>query len=113
MRPMLLPPNSVNQRAPSGPAVMPAGSLLAVGTANSVTTPAVVMRPILSADTADSVNQRAPSGPAVMPTGLLLAVGTANSRILPESARALGAASVSTQMSRLKSPANREKRREM
>ena len=60
-----------------------------------------------------SVNQRLPSGPAVMPTGLLLAVGTANSRILPESARALGAASVSTQMSRLKSPANREKRREM
>ena len=47
IRPILLPPNSVNQRLPSGPAAMPAGSLLAVGTVNSVMTPAVVIRPIL------------------------------------------------------------------
>ena len=31
IRPILLPPFSVNQRLPSGPAVMPVGSLLAVG----------------------------------------------------------------------------------
>jgi hypothetical protein len=37
-RPILLPanPDSVNQSAPSGPAVMPCGSLAAVGTGNSV-----------------------------------------------------------------------------
>ena len=37
----------MNHSAPSGPAVMPSGSLLAVGIGNSVITPAVVMRPIL------------------------------------------------------------------
>ena len=38
MRPILLPACSVNQRLPSGPAVIPAGSLFAVGVENSVTT---------------------------------------------------------------------------
>src|SRR5271165_1304328 len=36
--PMLLPSNSVNQRLPSGPVVMPSGQLLAGGTGNSVIT---------------------------------------------------------------------------
>src|SRR5713101_8651302 len=62
--PILLPENSVNQRLPSGPVVMPNGLLLAVGMKNSVTAPAVVMRPILLASY--SVNQRFPSGPAAM-----------------------------------------------
>ena len=51
MRPIRLPTCSVNQRLPSGPAVMPAGSLPALmPTGNSVITPAVVMRPIRFAD---------------------------------------------------------------
>ena len=49
IRPILLPSASVNQRLPSGPAVMPRGLLPAVGTGNSVMTPAVVIRPILLA----------------------------------------------------------------
>src|SRR5258708_39736087 len=61
--------HSVNQSAPSGTAVMIWGKPLVplgVGIGNSlVTTPAVVMRPILLAKL--SVNHRAPSGPAVMP----------------------------------------------
>src|SRR5262245_53761318 len=44
--PIWLPSISVNQRLPSGPAVMARGPLLAVGTAKSVTTPAGVIRPI-------------------------------------------------------------------
>ena len=47
IRPILLPLYSVNQRLPSGPAAIPYGRLPAVGTGNSVTTPAVVIRPIL------------------------------------------------------------------
>ena len=46
--PMLWPVNSVNQRLPSGPAVIPYG-LPGVGTENSVITPLVVIFPILSA----------------------------------------------------------------
>src|SRR5207244_6484266 len=60
---------------PSGPTAMSVGWLAAVGTANSVTTPAVVIRPILLP--ACSVNHRLPSGPAVIPVGVLPAVGTA------------------------------------
>src|SRR6266852_5336927 len=40
--------SSVNQSAPSGPVVMPAGPLPAFGSGNSVITPSVVMRPIWS-----------------------------------------------------------------
>jgi hypothetical protein len=65
IRPIL--PPSVNHSAPSGPAVMPWGKLLAVGIINSVMTPAVVIRPILLP--VFSVNHSAPSGPAVMPSG--------------------------------------------
>ncbi len=72
-RPILLAPNSVNQRFWSGPLVISPGPLFAVGTGYSVITPAGVILPILFA--AVSVNQRLPSGPAVMPWGWLFAVG--------------------------------------
>ena len=71
----------MNQRLPSGPAAMPPGALSAVGIGNSVTTPAVVIRPILLPSA--SVNQRLPSGPAAMPDGRLLAVGIGNSVMTP------------------------------
>src|SRR5438876_1015336 len=51
--PILLAPVSVNQRLPSGPAVMLTGRLLSVGIVNSsaaVMVPAVVIRPILLAE---------------------------------------------------------------
>jgi hypothetical protein len=60
---------------------MPRGSLLAVGIANSVVVPAVVIRPILLANC--SVNQRLPSGPTAMPHGPLWGVGTGNSMMAP------------------------------
>src|SRR5215210_5373850 len=46
IRPILLPVSSVNHNAPSGPTVIPAGPLSAVGTVKSVMIPAVVIRPI-------------------------------------------------------------------
>ena len=46
MRPIWLAFCSVNQSAPSGPAAMLFGMLVAVGIANSVIVPAGVMRPI-------------------------------------------------------------------
>ena len=61
----ILPLPSVNHSAPSGPAVINWGLLVAVGTGNSVMTPAVVIRPTLLPTS--SVNHSAPSGPAVMP----------------------------------------------
>src|SRR6202022_1958484 len=76
------PRNSVNQRLPSGPAAMPCGALVAVGTRYSVKTPAVVTRAALFP--LFSVNQRFPSCPAAMPCGLLLAVGTGYSVKTPE-----------------------------
>jgi len=68
MRPIWLPLDSVNQRAPSGPAAIPKGSPLAVGIANSVMTPAVVIFPIFEEERPErrSVNQRLPSGPAAI-----------------------------------------------
>src|SRR5262249_22688100 len=72
-------PNSVNQSARSGPAVMKVGRLLLVGMAYSlVITPSVRIRPILLP--LCSVNQSAPSGPSVMPKGKLLLVGMMNVR---------------------------------
>jgi hypothetical protein len=62
---MLLPVDSVNQSAPSGPVVMMLGVLFGVGITYSVIAPAVVMRPILFCD--GSVNHNAPSGPATIP----------------------------------------------
>ena len=56
--------------------------LLGVGMENSpVTTPAVVIRPILFALL--SVNHRAPSGPVVMQQAPLFAVGMENSVTVP------------------------------
>src|ERR1700686_2230695 len=71
---------SVNQRLPSGPAVIPRRTLLAVGMGYSVIVPLGVMRPILPIL---SVNQRLPSGPAVISVGVLWAVGMGNSVIIP------------------------------
>src|SRR5712691_8464730 len=84
MRPIWLLPAafaSVNQRAPSGPAVMPRGLLFAIGTGYSVRVPATVMRPIWFATV--SVNQKLPSGPRVIPVGKLSAVLRRNSLIWP------------------------------
>ncbi len=58
---------SVNQRSPSGPAVMPHGQALAPGIGNSAISPLEVIRPILPRT--DSVNQRSPSGPLVRSVG--------------------------------------------
>src|SRR5271157_3784973 len=72
-RPIRSPLTSVNQRLPSGPAVISSGPLLGVMPAlNSVTVPPGVIRPIRSP--LASVNQRLPSGPAVIPRGSLLGV---------------------------------------
>src|SRR6185369_14906870 len=57
----------------SGPAVMPLGRPLTVGSVYSVNTPPGVSLPILFA--LASVNQRLPSGPRVMPATPLAAVG--------------------------------------
>src|SRR5262249_60041633 len=77
IRPIRLLPNSANQRLPSGPAVISAGSLRN-GSENWVTTPAGVIRPIRSARV--SANQRLPSGPRVIPSGLGVTVsGIGNS----------------------------------
>src|SRR4051812_40351569 len=53
----------------------------AVGTTNSVITPAVVTRPTRFED--GSRNQRFPSGPAVMSTGFDAGVSTGNSVTVP------------------------------
>jgi len=67
IRPILLVPNSVNQRAPSGPEQIPAGELPDVGPLNSLIPPPVVIRPIWL--TACLVIQSAPCAPVVMPKG--------------------------------------------
>src|SRR5258707_13410636 len=61
--------------------VISVGALTAVGTGNSVITPAVVIRPILLPTC--SANHSAPSGPVVMPAGVPPAVGIGNSVITP------------------------------
>jgi hypothetical protein len=71
--PIRLPARSVNQRFPSGPDVIPAG-LPAVGSGNSVRTPAGVIRPTRLLPY--SVNQRLPSGPAVIAVGTLPGLGS-------------------------------------
>src|SRR5262249_43040339 len=78
IRPMR-PGSSVNQTAPSGPAVIPRAKLPGEGNANSVMTPRVEIRPIRSA--CCSVNQSAPSGPTAISTGSAPASGTGNSVI--------------------------------
>ncbi len=72
IRPILPEPFSVNQRLPSGPAVIPQGRADAVGTANSVIDPPGVIRAILSVPA--SVTQRLPSEPVVIRVGRLPAL---------------------------------------
>ena len=67
MRPIRSPPNSVNQRAPSGPGVMSTGCESAFGRLNFVPTPAGVRR--LIAFDVVSLNQTLPSGPWMIPVG--------------------------------------------
>src|ERR1022692_3928704 len=86
-RPILLADGSrsVNHRVPSGPLVIPQGLLSLVGTAHSLTSPVVEIRPI--AARADSVNQRAPSGPKAIPLayggGWAVGSGTLNAVTWP------------------------------
>src|SRR5512140_1347494 len=79
--------NPVNQRLPSGPEVIAHGPASSAGSGNSVTTPAVVIRPIfpmaLGSRKLVSVNQRLPSEPAVSPLHWAPAVGTGNSVTVP------------------------------
>lgn len=67
-----LPVCSVNQRLPSGTAVMPKGEPPEVGMEYSAILPLDVMRSIWFAEAESSVNQRLPSGPFVIPSGPLL-----------------------------------------
>jgi hypothetical protein len=55
----------MNQRAPSGPAVMPAGTTM-LGSVYVVTVPLVVIRPMAPAPARPVVNHSAPSGPAAI-----------------------------------------------
>ena len=57
----------MNQRFPSGPAVMPSGSLMPVSLTFEIT-PSAVMRPMVLLITL--VNQRLPSGPEAIAVGL-------------------------------------------
>src|SRR5579862_7948151 len=77
IRPILLLPNSVNQRLPSLPAVMLTGTRFVT---NSMIPPLTVILPIRLP--VYSVNQRLPSGPVQMPFGWLPAVGSVNSVIV-------------------------------
>jgi hypothetical protein len=75
---------AVNQRLPSGPAVILSGHLKDEVSGNSVTVPTGVIRPILF-DRA-SVNQRLPSGPRVIPAESVYpsgALGTGNVVMIP------------------------------
>ncbi len=67
IRPIFGPASSVNQRLPSGPAVIALSLAQGPGTRNWVIWPAVVIRPIQFAPC--WVNQRLPSGPAAMALG--------------------------------------------
>jgi len=71
---LLLPYPSANQRAPSGPLVMPPGKLFWWDGVLGDYVGRWSIRPNLLASV--SVNQRAPSGPLVMLSGLLFEVGT-------------------------------------
>ena len=90
IRPIRFVPYSVNQRLPSGPAVIPEGTAVALMPAeNVVTRPLGVMRPIRpdggpDGPAPEAVNQRLPSGPAAMSPGPNALVGpTGNSVTAP------------------------------
>ena len=83
IRPIWCVAPSVNQRLPSGPAAIPRGPLKAVGIVNSVTAPAVVIRPILLVlPPLNSTNQRLSSGPNAKPKEPLIE-GMGNSVMTP------------------------------
>ena len=67
IRPILLPLDSVNHSAPSGPAVMSARNASGVGSGYSVSWPSLVSRPI--ALPRSSLNHSAPSEPSTMSVG--------------------------------------------
>ncbi len=75
LRPIGSLPVCANQRAPSGPTVMPPGKLFGLRGGNSRTSP-VVVRPMWSL-LPTSVNHSAPSGPVVIPVAELCAAGEA------------------------------------
>src|SRR6516225_2804766 len=64
IRPILPAEVWVNQRVPSGPDVMPHGSLPGIGRENSLTLPFKVI--LATKFSLGSVNQRFPSGPGVI-----------------------------------------------
>lgn len=90
MRPSCFAYGSVNQTAPSEPAVMVWGTgekigpswLADAGTRYSVIAPEVVTRPILLVN--DSTNHNAPSGPTAIAEGWLVAVGMGYSVMLAD-----------------------------
>src|SRR2546423_13528184 len=82
IRPTVFFLNSVNQRLPSGPAVIPSSwisdaDVAGVGSGNKVLMPEGVMRPIALYP----VNQRLPSGPVIIPSE---PIGFANLVLVPE-----------------------------
>ena len=81
--PSAMPPNSVNQRAPSGPAVIPVGTpAWESPTVYRVIAPEGVTRsidPLRFESEPTSVNQRLPSGPCVIPAVMLTGVEPPNS----------------------------------
>jgi len=83
MRP-IPPDQSVYQRFPSDPTVMPKGvaAVVPLGAVNSDTMPSVVLLPLLP--TGIPVNQRLPSGPLVMIEGVVNFDGSAYSVTAPE-----------------------------
>ena len=85
MRPISLLPYSVNQRFPSGPAVMIRGFSPGVGSWNSVTVPEGVMRPMALPPGPVSVNHMFPSGPAVMEYGIDPAVTPVRNSVIAPS----------------------------
>ena len=68
----------MNQSLPSGPVMIPKGTLNGVGTAYSDIAPLMVIRPMLLPPS--SVNHRFLSAPAVMPCGRLFGVGMGYSK---------------------------------
>ena len=65
IRPILWPFSSVNHSAPSGPAVIPAGWLIAVGTSNSVTADAVAGTSSATNETSTGAHARDRCEPAL------------------------------------------------
>src|SRR6516164_1248708 len=80
---MTFAPECVNHTLPSGPAATAQQFVpIEAGNGNSVTPPAVVMRPMVSV--LYSANHSEPSGPGSMIPGNAAAVGTANSVTVPD-----------------------------